>query len=149
MTLSNTALRVTNSTTITQGILNQGALNVQLEGTTALTLEDAGQWVNTSTGNLTLGGDVVNRGAITLNSNGPACGDADSIQLRSTAASQRSWSGNGAFRITDVDIQYQAGTAVIYTASSTNNGNNGSNWLFTDCNITNIEGLEFEGININ
>lgn len=148
VTLANTGLRVTNSTTITQGVLNQGTLNVQLEGTTALTVEDQGHWYNISTGDITLGGNVVNRGAITLNSNGVSCGDADSITIASTASTSREWSGNGAFRITDVTVSWQSGSAIIYTASSTSSGNMGANWIFTDCSILNIEGIDFEGVNI-
>ncbi len=149
VTLSTNHLRITNTLTILAGWLIQGALNLQAEGTTAVDVKDFGRWQNMSTGSITLGGAVTNDGAITINSNGAACGDADSITIASTAAAQRSWSGAGAFRITDVNVSYQAGTATIYTASSTNSLNNGSNWIFVDCSMMLLEGLQLEGININ
>ena len=151
VTLTSTDLRVTNTLTIAAGELIQGALNLRAEGSTAVQLYDFGRWTNLSTGNITLGGDVINDyGAITLNSNGAACGDADSIQIRSTAAAQRSWSGGGAFRMTDVDVEYQTGSTDTFAASSSNTGNNGANWLFTGCaDMFNFEGVNLERLDLN
>lgn len=148
VTLANTDLRLTNLLNIIDGKLVQGALNLRAEGASAITIAHTGMWQNISTGNITLGGTVTNDGRIQINSNGIACGDADSIQIRSTAAAQRSWVGSGSFVITDVDVEYQAGTATIRTASSTDSLNNGTNWLFVPCNETYFEGLDFEGINV-
>ena len=77
-----------------------------------------------------------------------SCGDNDNIAINSTNATPRAWSGAGGFRITDVDVQYQTGTAIIYTTSSTNSGNMGSNWLFIECNVFLFNSLDLEGIDI-
>ena len=140
---------MTNLLKIALGTLVQGSLNIRAEGTTAIDLDDFGRWTNLSTGNVTLGGNLTNDGIITLNANGLACGDADSIQIRSTAAAQRTWSGPGAYRLTDVDVEYQSGSAIIHAGSSTNTGNNGTNWLFDECSLMNIDSMEFEEIDIN
>ncbi len=150
VTLSPDELRVTNTFTITSGEFVQTTDDVRLEGTTALQLYDFGRYTNLSTGNLTLGGNVVNDyGAITFNANGAACGDADSITIASTNTTPRSWSGNGAFRITDVNVSYQTGSATIKAASSNDGGNNGSNWLFIACSIFEFSGLNLEGLEVN
>ena len=110
--------------TITSGMLDQGATFNLTSG--PITVGAAGILQNLSTGNLTLSGDVSNSGTITLNSNGAACGDADSIQIRSSASpTQRLWSGSGTFDLVDVDVQDQAGTASITVLSGTDTANNG------------------------
>jgi hypothetical protein len=147
-TLSTTHLRVTNLLNIVAGWLIQETLNVRAEGATAVDIDDFGRWSNTSTGNITLGGSLINDGNLTLDGNGVGCGDTDDITIASTAAAQRAWSGAGGFRITDVTVSYQAGTAVIYATDSTNNLNMGSNWRFDSCSEFHFEGLDFEGISI-
>lgn len=148
VTLANTHLRVTNLLNIVEGWLIQSSLNIRAEGTTAIDVDDFGRWSNTSTGNITLGGDVINDGNITLNANGASCGDSDSITIASTDASQRSWSGPGGFRITDVSVSYQTGSAVIYAASSTSGSSMGSNWHFIECNEFLFEGIDVEDLEI-
>ncbi|HEX8148633.1 MAG TPA: Calx-beta domain-containing protein [Pyrinomonadaceae bacterium] len=99
-----------------------------------LTVAQGGAFRNVGTGDLTLGGGVSNDGALTLDGGGAACGDADSILLRSSAAGvQRAWSGAGTFSLADVDVRDQAGTAPVAVRSGTNSGNNGANWTFTVC----------------
>ncbi len=133
--------------TITSGTFNMSTFNltivdelsiggalVQGSGTLdvrAITLS-AGSWTNESTGDVTLGsGGVTNNGFITLDGTAPGCGDADGILIRSSASpTQRSWSGGGVFTLHDVDVQDQAGSALITVFSGTNTGNNGSNWNF-------------------
>jgi len=149
VTLSTTHLRVTNLLNIVTGWLIQGAFNVRAEGSTAVDIDDFGRWSNTSTGDLTLGGDLINDGSITLYGNGATCGDADSITITSTNTTPRSWSGAGGFRISDATISYQTGSAAIYAASSTNSGFNGSNWNFVDCTEFLFNDLIFEGVGIN
>lgn len=134
VTLSINHLRVTSLITITDGELVQGALNVRSEGSSAVTIAAAGAWTNISTGDLTLGGSFANSGTATFQGNGSACGDANDILLRSTAAAQRSWTGAGTFNINDADIEYQAGTASITAFSSTDSLNNGANWtILSNC----------------
>jgi len=145
--LSNTHIRVINSLDLTTGTLNQNALNVQVEGATAVTIGSSGKWSGLSTGNLTLGGTLSNSGNITLNANGVACGDADDILIRSTAAIQRAWNGIGTFSLVDVDVEYQAGTAKISVQSGTDSGNNGANWNIYDvCYAFRFEDLLLDGL---
>ena len=115
---------------ITSGTLDQGA-SFNLQTSNTLTVGAGGALVNLGTGDLTLGGDLTNGGAVRLNGNGAACGGADSIQIRSTVAgTQRAWAGAGLFSLKDVDAQDQAGTAAITVFSGTDSGNNGANWSF-------------------
>jgi CSLREA domain-containing protein len=98
-----------------------------------LNVTQGGVFQNLGTGDLTLGG-VSNDGTINLNGGGAACGDADSILLRSSAAGvQPSWSGAGTFSLADVDVRDQAGTAPVAVLSGSDSGNNGANWTFTVC----------------
>ena len=148
--LSNTHLRVTNALTLTTGTLNQGSSNVQVEGTTAITIGSSGMWSNLSSGNITLGGTLTNSGGVTLNGDGASCGGDDSILLRSTAAVQRAWNGSGTFNIIDTDVQYQAGTANIDVQSGTDSGNNGSNWkIFDGCYTFGFNSLLLESLLFN
>jgi CSLREA domain-containing protein len=121
------ALTVDNGGTFSQGAsfdLTTGKLIVSVGGT----------FQNLGTGDLTLAGDVSNDGTINLNGSGAACGDPDTILLRSSdAAAQRAWTGSGTFSLSDVDVSNQAGTASITVRSGTNSGNNGANWTFTVC----------------
>jgi hypothetical protein len=148
VTLSSTHLRVTNLINVVTGWLIQGAQNIRAEGSTAIDIDDFGRWQNLSTGNVTLGGNVINDGNITLNANGLSCGDADSITISSTDGTQRTWSGLGGFRMGDLTVSDESGSAVIHVADGTNNGNNGSNWSFVECSIFEFNGLNFQGINL-
>lgn len=149
VTLANNPLRVTNMINVVEGWLIQGALNIRAEGATAVDIDDKGRWSNTSTGNLTLGGNLINDGQLTLNSNGMSCGDSKDITISSTTTLQRSWSGEGGFRISDVSVSYQTGSATIYAANSTNLGNMGSNWHFVECNETFLNKIDVAGLDIN
>ncbi|MFL6283809.1 MAG: Calx-beta domain-containing protein, partial [Pyrinomonadaceae bacterium] len=99
-----------------------------------LTIDAGGLLRNLGGGDLILKGDVSNAGTIQLNGAGAACGDADTIAIRSSVPGvQRAWSGSGSFQLTDVDVQSQAGTAAIQVLSGTNSGNVGANWTFANC----------------
>jgi len=101
--------------------LTAGAIDVSL----GATYRDVG------TGDLTLAGNVSNLGTIQMNGGTAACGEADSILIRSTVgATQRAWSGGSTFDLQDVNVQDQAGSATIFVLSGTDNGNNGANWNF-------------------
>ena len=114
------------------GTFSQGAsFNLSVG---ALTVTAGGTFQNLGTGDLTLGGDVSNDGTIHLDGGGAACGDADTILIRSSAAgAQRAWTGAGTFSLADVDVRDQGGTAAIAVRSGTDSGNNSSNWTFTVC----------------
>jgi hypothetical protein len=130
---SDLTLGASQALNITSGTLNQGASFNLAAGT--ITVGASGVLRNFGTGDLTIGNSVSNAGTIDLNGGGPACGDADSILIRSSSAGvQRSWSGAGTFKVVDVDVQDQAGSASIIAFSSTNSGNNGGNWdIRTNC----------------
>lgn len=99
-----------------------------------LTVNSGGLFKNVGGGNLILKGDVSNAGTIQLNGAFAACGDPDTLAIRSSAAgAQRAWSGSGSFQLTDVDVQDQGGTAAIQVLSGTNSGNVGPNWTFANC----------------
>ncbi len=114
------------------GTFSQGASFNLTVG--ALTVTQGGAFQNIGTGDLTLKGNVSNNGTITLNGGGAACGDADSILLRPFIPDEQIlWAGAGTFSLSDVDVSYQAGSALISVLSGTNSGNNGANWTFTVC----------------
>jgi CSLREA domain-containing protein len=114
------------------GTFSQGASFDLSVGT--LTVTSGGLFRSVGTGDLTLGGDVSNDGTINIDGGGAACGDADSILIRSSVAgAQRAWTGAGTFSLADVDVSDQAGTAAVAVRSGTDSGNNGPNWTFTVC----------------
>ena len=77
---------------ITSGELNQGPGSNLRAG--AITVGVAGVWRDNGTGRITLGGDVSNAGMIDLDGGTTACGEADSVLIRSTAfGTQRQWTG--------------------------------------------------------
>ena len=97
----------------------------------AVTVSSGGLWSNPGVGDLTLSSGVTNSGTITFNANGTPCGDSDDILITSSVnGTQRAWTGNGTFNMTDVSVQDQGGSAPITVRSGTNSGNNGVNWLF-------------------
>jgi hypothetical protein len=99
-----------------------------------VTINAGGLLRNLGSGDLILKGDVSNAGTIHFDGAGVACGDADTIAIRSSVAGvQRAWSGAGSFQLTDVDVQSQAGSAAIQVLSGTNSGNVGPNWTFATC----------------
>jgi peptidase C25-like protein len=142
--LSDLILQTTQPLNVTAGVFNQGAsFNVVIG---SLTIGASGIYRSFGSGDLTLGGNVSNAGTIELDGGGPACGDADSILIRSSSSgTQRLWSGTGTFRLQDVDVQDQAGTATIVVFSGTNTGDNGANWTFSaGCAPTEATLVSFE-----
>ncbi|MDQ3007974.1 MAG: DUF2341 domain-containing protein [bacterium] len=136
VTLTSTGLRVLNNLTVTTGTLQQGALNVQVGGSTVgssggVTVGASGVWSGISTGDLALGGTFSNAGTVTLRAS-DACGNTDTILITSTSSgTQRAWSGAGTFNFADVSVQDQAGAAAITVTSGTNVSNVGANWTFS------------------
>lgn len=125
----NSGLRTTNTLLISSGTLSQGQYDIQAEGTTAFQISSGSTLSNLSTGDLILGGQLNNSGTVTLQGNGAACGGADDISILSTSTGvQRPWLSTGTISINDAFIQDQGGTASITAESSTDNGNNDTNW---------------------
>jgi hypothetical protein len=89
-----------------------------------------GRLVNESATTITLGGNVSNSGVIDLQGGGAACPGADTILIRSSDATQRSWGGPGRYRLVDVDVQNMGGISQKEVFSGTNSGNNGPGWVF-------------------
>ena len=57
----------------------------------------------------------------------------DEVLIRSSVTgTQRSWEGTGTFQLYDINVADQAGSAILTAQGSTNSGNNGSNWTFSD-----------------
>ncbi len=160
VTLTATDLWVSNNFTISDGEFIQGVYNVEVDGSSSVSVSANGQWTNISTGDLTLGGSFDNSGIVTFQGNGEACGDADGILLASNDVAARAWTGSGTFNINDATITSLSGTASITAFSSTDGGGNGANWTITSsCGggggstnpvETTINGnIEFNGIDFN
>lgn len=120
--------------TITSGTLDLGPSFNLTTGT--LTIGAGGVLRDFGTGNLTLGGSLVNNGLLDFNGGGAGCGDpsaGDPLLIRSSQnGTARGWSGTGSFSVVDVDLQDQNAASVaggITAFASTNSGNN-TNWLF-------------------
>lgn len=87
-----------------------------------------------TSGTLTLGtSGITNNGTFVMNGTGAACGEGDSLLIRSsTTGTARPWTGTGTFTLTDLDIQDQNSTPALTVASGTNSGNN-TNFTFDVC----------------
>ncbi|MDD2942997.1 MAG: hypothetical protein PHC51_08545, partial [bacterium] len=146
-TLPNVDIAVNGALSVTDGTLALSPAN-NLSVTGATTVAAAGILQNSGTGDLILGGDISNSGAITFDSSGAGPGDADDIQIRSTVpGTRRNWQGAGSFSMTDIDVQDQSvigGTpASISVTSGTNSGNN-VNWFF-DTTPESVSGVAYNG----
>jgi len=124
----NTGVRASNLISISRGTLSQGALNVRSEGTSAISIGYSGTWSNISTGDVTLGGPLVNNGVLTFLSNND-CGGTDEIVITSSSGVP-SWSGSGSFELRDVSLSSQNAATPITLYSSTNAGGNTGSWNF-------------------
>lgn len=116
---------------VTNGTFSQGAAN-NLTASSGVTVEAGGTYLNTGTGDLTLGGNLANAGTMTLDSNGSG-GATDDILVRSTGTAIRTWSGAGTFNLTDLDVARMtvgATPGTLTVISGTNSGNN-TNWVFS------------------
>ena len=154
ITLSNWHLRVTNTLTITDGEIIQGDRDVRAEAssaTTAITLASgvSAGWTNTSSGDLTLGGAFdLGDGSVLFQGEGESCGGADTILFRSTdGVTQRLWdiSGGPSLSINDADVSDQSATGTITVFSGTDQGDNGANWVFQGCALTNVYSMRPDG----
>jgi hypothetical protein len=94
-----------------------------------LSLGTNGKLVNDSSTIITLGGNLSNSGTIDLNGGGASCPGTDSILIRSSDATQRSWTG-ARNRLIDVDVQNMGGTGTKTVYSGTNSGGNNATWVF-------------------
>ncbi len=135
VTITGNGLRVTNLITITDGELVQGALNIRAEGTAAVSVGSAGKWSNISTGDIKLGGTVVNAGYIYLSSGNisPCSGGTDSIAITSTVGgTQRNWSGAGSFALYNLSVTDMTDSAITAYQSTFSN----STWTNGSCTFT-------------
>jgi hypothetical protein len=94
-----------------------------------------GRLVNESATTITLGGNVSNLGVIDLQGGGAGCPESDTILIRSSDATQRSWTGSGRYRLVDVDVQRMGGTGTKTVFSGTDSfplpvGSNNPTWVF-------------------
>ncbi len=124
-----TNLVLGNTFDVTSGTFDQGATFNLITGG-ATTVGASGTWTNTGTGDVTLGGNVSNAGAVTLDGSGVGCGGLDAIVLSDAGVTQRTWSGAGTFTLQDLNVSDMTGSMTAY--SSTNTANN--SWTFAGCN---------------
>jgi parallel beta-helix repeat protein len=122
-------LQPTQQLNITNGTLFLGNGSDLTAG--PITIGTQGKLAADSSQTITLGGNLINNGVVDLQGGGAGCPESDTILVRSsTPGTQRNWTGGGAFRIVDVDIQDQGGTAPVTVFSGTNAGNDGANFVF-------------------
>ena len=125
------SLTVQGTVSVTNGYLVQDPSYNLTAG--AITIEANGILRNYGTGTLTLGGNLSNSGTVDFNGGGDGnCGSATEAQIRSTVdGTQRSWSGSGTFKLVDVDVKDQGGTANITVYHGTDSGgNDNTHWTF-------------------
>ncbi|MFC1771069.1 hypothetical protein ACFLZV_04190, partial [Candidatus Margulisiibacteriota bacterium] len=117
---------------IQKSVVDQTTGNVTVN---AIIVGSNGAYENKSSGDLVIGsGGVANEGSIVLDSGGIGWGDADSIHIQSkNAPTKVSWIGSGTFTVQDCTVNDQgvAGGATIKCVSSTDGGDNDSNWEFS------------------
>lgn len=128
VSLINDHLRVSNLLTITRGILVQGTRNIRAEGTSAVSIAANGTWSNISTGDVTLGGTLVNNGILTFKSN-DSCGGTNEIVIDAVSGTP-AWSGSGSFELRDVNMSNQDADVAINVFSSDNTTGNTGLWTF-------------------
>jgi hypothetical protein len=127
LTINNASgVTLTNSTTVT------GALGI----TGALTVSSGVTLAKTGTGTITLNGNLINNGAVSIDGNGGGCQDADP-HITITSATSGTWSGAGGFQLFNVSIDHQTadpalgGNIVVF--GGTDNGNNTNFTINTSC----------------
>ncbi len=123
-------LAVTGVTTIQDGELIQGGVDLALNG---ITLAAAGKYTNIGAADLYLSGPVANSGTILFDGNGIGAGQPDDILIRSSVnGTQRNWQGPGTFSMTDVDVMDQTclgGNPGSITVVSGTDSLNNINWF--------------------
>jgi hypothetical protein len=128
VTLSNSNLKTLYDLSISRGVLIQGVNNIRSDGPTAVTIGANGTWSNLSTGDIILGGNLVNNGVLTFRSS-DSCGAADDIVITSSNGTP-TWSGTGSYELKDVNIANQNASVTIVVYSSTNGGGNTGSFIF-------------------
>lgn len=88
-----------------------------------------GRLVSDSATTITLGGNVSNGGIVDLRGGG-TCPASDTILIRSTNGTQRSWTGLGTYRLVNVDVQSMGGTGTKSVYNGTDSGGNNASWVF-------------------
>jgi len=99
-----------------------------------LSIGPNGKLVSDSATTITLGNNLVNNGVIDLQGGGAGCPETDTILIRSTNSTQRSWTGSGRYRLVDVDVQNMIGSGQKIVFSGTNSGGNNASWDFSNGN---------------
>lgn len=97
---------------------------------TAIAIASNGVFSNNATGDLLLGGNISNSGAIVFDSSDDV---GDAIAIASTAG-ERQWQGVGSFSLIDVTVTNQSVnvTAPQYiVATSATDGGGNTNWIFS------------------
>ncbi len=114
-------------------VINSGTLyladgsNLSTGGAT--TIFGNGRLVSDSSTTITLGGNLSNGGVVDLRGGG-TCPASDTILIRSSNGTQRSWTGLGTNRLVNVDVQSMGGTGTKTVFSGTDSGNNNTSWVF-------------------
>jgi len=138
----NGTLTIGQSSTSIQDTFSQGTYSVTAG---AVTVTSRATWSNISTGDIVLGGNVTNSGAIILNSNNSTkCTDgADDIVITSSSGgTQRTWSGTGTFTLYNVNATDQIGTLSsgsaipAYYSTLSNSG-----WASAVCGSATVSGV--------
>lgn len=129
------SLSVNNTLTVGGGELYQGTGNISAAG---YTINDGGTWINSSTGDITVGASGVTNNGVVAFGNPASCGGTDNIAITSSSGGvQRSWSGTGGFQMYDVSVTDQGGSSAITAFSSTEGTGVGTNWdIQANCPIT-------------
>ena len=104
----NRSTTVTNALAVTLGTFDQGSANNLIAG--SISVSSGATFENSGTGSITLNGNLANEGTIVIDGSGGGCNTADT-KITVTATAARTWSGDGAYRLTDVDLTNQTAAA--------------------------------------
>jgi len=128
VTVTNDDALISNTLTVTTGIFDNALRTVRMEGTTSVSIATNGIWRDISTGDIVLGGSLINNGTLTFKANN-TCGGTDDIAITAVSGTP-SWSGSGSFELRDVNMSNQNAAVPITLFSSTNTTGNTGSWTF-------------------
>jgi len=145
VTVTTNGINVANTLTITDGELIQGALDIRVEGATAVSIATNGAWTNIVTGDLTLGGTFTTAGTATFNTNNNAqCTDVtDDIVITSTDTNTRLWTNTGTLVLRNVNATYMTNASITAYTSTLGTG---TTWVAGSCGVT-LSGTVYQSSN--
>ena len=111
---------------------DQGSANSLTAG--AISVSSGATFRNVGTGSITLNGGLTNNGTVIIDGNGVICpGGTPTSPIVITSAATQTWSGSGAFQLTNVTLTNQTTALGIADFGGSCGGGGCSNFIFSAC----------------